>query len=114
VLETATRLVRQMPDGKLEVRLPNRPRSYRMLMHHIFQIPTAYLDTEDTGATLTYERLVVPAPAEMRTGAAVGEFRKSVRALMLGGGGLLGRASSRPVPTYFGKTSRREMFERTV
>ncbi len=72
VLETAIRLVRQMPEGKLEVQMPNRPRSYRMLMHHIFQIPPAYLDTEDTGATPTYERLVVPALAEMRTSAAVG------------------------------------------
>jgi hypothetical protein len=33
VLETAIRLVRQMPDGMLDVQLPNRPRSYRMLMH---------------------------------------------------------------------------------
>src|SRR5437764_1141058 len=62
VLETAIRLVRQMPDDKLEDQLPDRPRSYRRLMHHIFQIPTAYLDLEDNGGTLTYESLVVPPP----------------------------------------------------
>src|SRR5437763_17016775 len=60
VLGTAIRLVRQMPDDRLENQLPHRPRSYRMLMHHIFQIPTAYLDMEATGATLTYESLAVP------------------------------------------------------
>jgi hypothetical protein len=57
VLETAIRLVRQIPDDRLEDQLPHRPRSYLMLMHHIFQIPTAYLDTEDTSGTLTYESL---------------------------------------------------------
>ena len=69
VLETEIRLVRQMPDGMLDAQLPNRPRSYRTLMHHIFQIPTAFLDMEDAGATLTYQSLVVPPHAEMGSSA---------------------------------------------
>jgi uncharacterized damage-inducible protein DinB len=115
VLETAIRLVRQMPDGMLELRLPNRPRSYRTLMHHVFQIPTAYLDMEDTGATLTYEHLVAPAPADMRTSAAVAELGESVRARFNAWWErVTGEDFSRPVPTYFGETSRHEMLERTV
>lgn len=115
VLETAIRLVRQMPDDKLEVQLPNRPRSYRMLMHHIFQIPTAYLDMEDTGATLTYESLVVAPLVEMRTSAAIAAFGESVRARFdAWWGRVKDEDFSRPVPTYFGETSRHEMFERTV
>ncbi len=115
MLETAIRLVRQMPDDRLEDQLPHRPRSYRLLMHHIFQIPTAYLDLEDTGETLTYERLVVPPPKEMRTSAAIADFGDSVRRRL---NTWWHRAAdedfARPVPTYFGKTSRHEMFERTV
>jgi hypothetical protein len=115
VLETAIRLVRQMPDDRLEVELPHRPRSYRMLMHHIFQIPTAYLDMEDTGGTLTYESLVVPPPAEMRTSAAVADFGDSVRRrLNAWWQRVRDEDFARPVPTYFGETSRHEMFERTV
>ena len=115
VLETAIRLVRQMPDDRLEVQLPRRPRSYRMLMHHIFQIPTAYLDMEDTGGTLTYESLVVPPPAEMRTSAAVADFGDSVRRRMNAWWQRVRDEDfARPVPTYFGETSRHEMFERTV
>src|SRR5581483_793958 len=38
VLDTAIRLTRQMPDARLEDQLPNRPRSWRVLMHHVFQI----------------------------------------------------------------------------
>ena len=115
LLETAIRLVRQMPDDRLDVQLPHRPRSYRMLMHHIFQIPTAYLDMEDTGETLTYESLVVPPPAEMRTGAAVADFGDSVRRRMNPWWQRVRDEDfARPVPTYFGETSRHEMFERTV
>lgn len=80
VLETAIRLVHQMPDHMLEQQLSHRPRSYRTLTHHIFQIPTAYLDMEDTGEILTYESLIVPPPAEMQTSAAIAEFGESVRA----------------------------------
>lgn len=115
VLETATRLVRQMPDDKLEVQLPHRPRSYRMLMHHIFQIPTAFLDMEEQGESLTYERLVTPPPPEMRTSAAIADFGENVRARLNAWWlRVAGADFSRPVPTYFGATSRHEMFERTV
>jgi hypothetical protein len=115
VLETAIRLVRQMPDDKLEIQLPNRPRSWRMVMHHIFQIPTGYLDMEEKGGTLTRERLAVPPPPEMQTSAAIADFGESVRArLNAWWPRVAGEDFSRQVPTYFGETSRHEMFERTV
>src|SRR5215472_10184100 len=37
VLETAVRLIRQMPDDRLQTQLPKRSRSWRALMHHVFQ-----------------------------------------------------------------------------
>ena len=115
VLETAIRLVRQMPDDKLEDQLSDRPRSYRRLMHHIFQIPTAYLDMEDNGGTLTYESLVVPPPTEMRTSTAIADFGDSVRRrLNAWWESVMDEDFAAPVPTYFGATSRHEMFERTV
>jgi uncharacterized damage-inducible protein DinB len=115
VLETAIRLVRQMPDDRIDDQLPNRPRSYRMLMHHIFQIPTAYLDAEDTGGALTYESLVVPPPAEMRTSAAIADFGNMVRRrLDAWWQRVADEDFARSLPTYFGETSRHEMFERTV
>jgi len=114
VLETI-RLVRQMPVDKLEIRLPNRPRSWRMVMHHIFQIPTAYLDMEEEGGTLSRERLGVLPPPEMRTSAAIADFGQGVRArLNAWWPHVADEDFSRPVPTYFGETSRHEMFERTV
>jgi hypothetical protein len=115
VLSTAIRLVRQMPDEKLETQLPNRPRSWRMVMHHIFQIPTAYLDMEEAGGTLSRERLgVLPTP-EMQTSAAIADFGEGVRArLNAWWPRVAGQDFKVSVPTYFGDTTRHEMFERTV
>jgi hypothetical protein len=115
ILDTAIRLVRQMPDERLENILPNRPRSWRVLMHHIFQIPTAFLDSEETGTALTYESLTARPPPEMRTSAAIAAFGGDVRArLGLWWRRVAGEDFARPVPVYFGQTSRHEMFERTV
>ena len=115
VLATAIRLVRQMPDDKLETVLPDRPRSWRVLMHHIFQIPTAYLDLEEHGRFFTYEWLTAPPPPEMRSSAAVADFGEAVRARFAAWWRRVEDEDfARPTPTYFGPTPRHELLERTV
>jgi hypothetical protein len=115
VLASAIRLVRQMPDDKLETQLPNRPRSWRMVMHHIFQIPTAYLDMEEEGGTLSRERLGVRPPPEMQTSAAIADFGEGVRARLNAWWPRVAEQDFKmSVPAYFGDTTRHEMFERTV
>ena len=115
ILETAIRLTRQMPDGRLEDLLPNRPRSWRVLMHHVYQIAVAFLDMEEHGRTLTYETLTAPPPAGMRTSAAIVDHGEAVRTRFAAWGRrVAGEDFSGPVPTYFGGTTRHEMLERTV
>ena len=115
ILETAIGLVRAMPDDKLENQLPNRPRSWRVLMHHEFQIPVAFLDMEDTGETMIYEKLVAPPPDDMETSAAVAEFGDTVRKRFKEWADRTsGEDFSVRVQTYFGGTTRHEMLERTV
>ena len=115
VLDTAIHLTRQMPDGRLENLLPNRPRSWRVLMHHVYQIPVAYLDMEEHGRTLTYEALTEPPPDGMRTSAAVADHGETVRARFAAWWSrTAGEDFSARVPTYFGGTTRHEMLERTV
>ena len=115
ILETAIRLVRQMPDGRLEDELPNRPRSWRVLMHHVFQIPTAFLNMEENSATLTYEDLVAPPPENLEVSADIAEFGETVRGRFQNWWkGARGQDFSGDVSTYFGATSRHEMLERTV
>ncbi len=115
ILDTAIRLTRQMPDDQLERELPNRPRSWRVLMHHVFQIPTSFLDMEDTGQTLTYENMVAPPPADMSSSQAIASFGEAVRGRFSDWWKKAEKQSfDGPVPVYFGTTTRHEMLERTV
>lgn len=115
VLQTAIRLVAQMPDDQLERELPNRPRSWRVLMHHVFQIPVAFLDMETTGEALTYENMVAAPPDAMRSSAAIAAFGETVRQRFNGWWqAAAGESFTVPVPAYFGETTRHEMLERTV
>lgn len=115
VLATAVRLVRQMPESALENQLPHRPRSWRVLMHHIFQIPTAYLQMEEAGGRLEYDVMVAPPPDDMQSSASVAEFGESVRRRFDAWWARVRNENfDGSVPTYFGETTRHEMLERTV
>jgi len=115
ILETAIRLTRQMPNNHLEDQLPNRPRSWLVLMHHVFQIPIASLDMEEKKETLTYETTVASPPENMKTVADIAAFGEAVRRRFHAWWKEAeGTDFSGDVPTYFGATSRHEMLERTV
>lgn len=115
VLETANRLTRQMPDECLARQLPNRPRSWRVLLHHVFQIPVAFLDMEATGETLSYENMVAPPPDDMITAEDIARFGCVVQARFTSWWeSAQNEQFSAAVPTYFGPVSRHEMLERTV
>lgn len=115
ILDTAIRLTRQMPDARLEDQLPNRPRSWRVLIHHVFQIPNAFLDMEETGQSLSHENLVAPPPDDIRSVEDVAKFGEKVRQRFLTWKAkAAGEDFEGQVPTYFGGTTRHEMLERTV
>ena len=115
VLTSAIRLMRQMPSDALENQLPNRPRSWRVLMHHVFQIPTAFLDMEERGEPLTYERLITPPPQPMQSADAIADFGESVRERFnRWWSHSKAQDFTTEVKPYFGKTTRHEMLERTV
>lgn len=120
-LSAAVRFVRQMPDSELERQLPNRPRSWRVLMHHVFQIPAAFLDFEEDGEILRYENLVAPPPDDMVTSAQIARFGEEIQQRFAswwerteGQTPNTMEAFGAKVPTYFGETTRHELLERTV
>lgn len=78
VLAAAERLWRQMPNDRLGDSLPNRDRSFRVLGHHIFRIPEAFLETAE-GATLTNESLTAPPPDDMTTVEQITDYGRGVR-----------------------------------
>ncbi len=114
ILSAAGRYTLQMPDAELETQQPNRPRSYRELLHHIFRIPDAFLEMT-RGRTLDYEMLVAPPPAEMRTTAEIAAYGEGVRRGVLAWWNARGdKTCSEGVPTYYGTQPLHDVLERTT
>ncbi len=116
VLTAAVSSVRQMPDSALSKELPNRPRSWLVLMHHMFQIPVEFLDSLAERRVLAYEKMVEAPPEGMTTSAQIADFGEALHGRFSAWWQAEGAALeySRPFEAYFGTTSLHEMFERTV
>jgi uncharacterized damage-inducible protein DinB len=114
VLAAAQRFARQMPPEAMERQLPNRPRSYRVLLHHVPQIAAAFVDAAD-GGMLSYENMVAEPPQKMRTPAAIAAFGDEVRRRVAAWwSGLEERSGTQPVSTYYGMQPMHEVLERTT
>src|SRR5207237_7614133 len=79
VLDAALRIVPLMPDDRLAAEVPNRPRSYRRLAHHMFRIPEAFLAAAD-GTCFSHELAgMVARPEDMASTAALAIYGRGVR-----------------------------------
>ena len=113
-LDAAIRMIPQMPDAKLATEVPNRPRSYRVLGHHIFRIPETFLEVAHS-ATLTYENLTTRPPDTMRTTADIVAYGADVRQRLAAWWAAKPDKSGRdPVQTYYGPQILHEYLERTT
>ena len=74
------RSVRPAPDSQLDRQLPNRPRSWRVLLHHMFQIPIAFLDAEDHGEVFSQVKMLAGPPSDTLSSAEIAAFGEGVRA----------------------------------
>jgi hypothetical protein len=113
-LDAAIRMIPQMPDTKLSTEVPNRPRSYRVLGHHIFRIAETFLEVAD-GATLAYEKLTSRPPDSMQTTADIVDYGAGVKRHLTGWWAAKPDKSGRePVQTYYGQQMLHEYLERTT
>jgi hypothetical protein len=113
-LDVALRIIPQMPDDKLETEVPNRPRSYRVLAHHMFRIAETFLEVAG-GDDLTYEKLTVRPPDTMRSVADITAYGAGVRQRLAAWWGAKADKSGRdPMQTYYGPQILHEYLERTT
>jgi hypothetical protein len=111
-MTAAIGLLPLMPDEKLHIHVPGRPRSYRALAFHLFRVVAAFLDAEG-GASLEQAAFrEEPAPdAGMASIAAYGTaVQKRFRTWWAGGD----TRPDRILPTYYGPQSLHELLERTT
>ncbi len=114
VLETASRLIRQIPIESLGDKLPNRDRTLRVLAHHVFRISEAFLEACD-GAELTAALPVVPPTDDMQSFVAMADYGDTVRARVAAWwADLDDKTCQRRMKTYYGEPRMHEVLERTT
>jgi hypothetical protein len=113
-LGAALRMIPQMPDDKLATEVPNRPRSYRVLGHHIFRIAETFLEVAN-GDTLEYGKLTATPPEAMQNTAAIAAYGGDVRQrLMAWWAAKLDKSARETVQTYYGPQLLHEYLERST
>ncbi len=113
-VRTAIRIVPQMPDALLSTEVPNRPRSYLVLGHHLFRIPEGMMEVA-AGATLTNDMLTGGPAANMRTSTALAGYGQLVLAeLHAWWDPKTDKTARQVVQTYYGPQLLHELMERTT
>jgi len=115
ILETAQRLVAQVPADKLDERvIPNRPRLLRPFIHHIFRIGEAYLIAyggEEYNNTIANTE----PPESIQSPAQVVAYGQQIRVqLNAWWDANSDRNLEKKIGTYYGEQMAHDVFERTV
>jgi len=115
VLAAATRYVRQIPADKLEQPFRNRNRPIRMLAHHVFRIPEAFVEAMREQRELTYELIMQPPGDELRTTEDLACYGEGVRgAVREWWRSFPDKTCDQAMDTYFGRHRVHEVLERSA
>lgn len=115
ILEGARRFAAQIPEDRLDDMLPGRPRSYRQLAYHVFNIPDVFLDHVEHGAPYTYESLLSILPRGMKTKEDLLAYGARVQKRLNQWWETAGRRAdfTQPGNVYYGDVTLHEVLERT-
>jgi len=115
ILVVAGTCLSQIPEDKLDTLLPDRPRTYRQLGYHIFQIPSVFLDRVEKNIPYTYEALISQLPAAITTHAQLLDYGQQVRSRLIHWWQQTGSNTdfSQPGKVYYGEVTLHEVLERT-
>jgi len=114
-IDSALRMIPQMPDDQLETLTPGRPRAYGRLAHHMFRICEAF--TEVAGGAFFAQAMAgeVHDPNEMASTAALTEYGRRVKAKVETWRATTpDKESQAEVDTYYGKQKLHEVQERAT
>ncbi|MFQ5764748.1 MAG: DinB family protein [Rhodospirillales bacterium] len=115
ILAGAHRFTAQLPEDALDTMLPDRPRSYRQLAYHIFNIAEVFLDRVEKDAPYTYESLLSVLPDGIDTKQDLLDFQAAVQARFDRWWETAGRETdfTQPGKVYYGDVTLHEVLERT-
>ncbi len=114
-IDAARALIPLMPDDRLDTEVPNRPRPYRRLAHHMLRIPEAFV--EAAGGAFFSDRLAgqVPDEADMADTAALFAYAGRVRGeVTRWWQETPDKSAQQVVETYYGPQKLHEVLERST
>ncbi len=117
VLHAAQRLICQIPDERLnELVIPNRPRSIRLMSHHVFRIGEAFLETAVDGVEYATQLAnVAPKDGTFTTGEEIARYGDTVIVgLEKWWNGLADKSCQHKVKTFFGMQPLHMLYERST
>jgi len=116
-LRAAQRYVRQMPSGRIEeLVIPNRPRSIRLMSHHIFRIGEAFLESAVEGKEYAVAHAnVQPPDGTFNSGDEIARYGDEVIARLLKWWDQVpDKSLSNEMKTYYGMQPMHMVFERST
>lgn len=115
ILDAAARYLEQIPEDKLDEVLPGRPRSYRQLVYHVFDIPKVFLDRVEHDAPYTYEALISVLPDDMAARQDLLDYGRQNRERFADWWERDGKSTDfkQPGKVYYGEVTLHEVLERT-
>lgn len=114
-IDAARTLVPLMPDDRLDIEVPNRPRKYRVLAHHMFRIPEAFV--EIAGGVYFSSGLpgAVADPGDMASTTALADYGSRVRdKVQAWWRDTPDKSAQQTVQTYYGPQKLHEVLERST
>ncbi len=78
-IDAALRLIPLMPDARLDTEVPNRPRQYRVLGHHMFRICEAFVEVAGGAYFAHGLPAAVARPDDLASTAALAAYGRGVR-----------------------------------
>lgn len=117
VLRAALRYVRQMPDAHLQERaIPNRDRAIRLVLHHIFRIGEAFLETAaENKEYWEWHAQQPPENGTMLSSEEIARYGEDVVARIdQWWNGLADKSGRQPVKTYMGEQPIHLLLERSA
>ena len=115
ILAGARRLAVQIPEDRLDDMLSGRPRSYRQLAYHVFNIVEVFLDRVERDAPYTYEALLSILPDGMDTMQDLLDYADGIQERFQRWWETAGRDTDfdQPGKVYYGDVTLLEVLERT-
>ena len=114
-IDAALVIIPLMPEGRLDREVPNRPRPYRAVAHHMFRIPEAFVEAAE-GAFFSHGLAAeVARPGDIQSIAGLAAYGSGVREKVAAWWQATpGKSCQETVQTYYGPQKLHEVLERST